>query len=144
MKLEQIERIGPKTINLLNKIKIKDTNDLVKYYPFRYNIIKRSNLKEATNNSYVVIDGKIETKPVYYRIKKNLDKLSFKLNTGTYLINILIFNRGFMKNLLKEGNNITVIGKYDKIHNLITATEIKMELIGDKTIIEPVYHPYVR
>ena len=74
MKLEQIERIGPKTINLLNKIKIKDTNDLVKYYPFRYNIIKRSNLKEATNNSYVVIDGKIETKPVYYRIKKNLDK----------------------------------------------------------------------
>lgn len=140
MKLEQIERIGPKTINLLNKIKIKDTNDLVKYYPFRYNIIKRSNLKEATNNSYVVIDGKIETKPVYYRIKKNLDKLSFKLNTGTYLINILIFNRGFMKNLLKEGNNITVIGKYDKIHNLITATEIKMELIGNNITIEPVYH----
>ena len=47
MKLEEIKRIGPKTLNLLNKIKIKDTNDLVTYYPFRYNIIKRSNLKEA-------------------------------------------------------------------------------------------------
>ena len=140
MKLEEIKRIGPKTISLLNKIKIKDTNDLVTYYPFRYNIIKKSNLKEAENNTYVTIDGKVETKPVYYRIKKNLDKLSFKMNTGTYIVNILIFNRGFMRTIIKEGSNITIIGKYDKMHNLITATEIKMELIGDKTIIEPVYH----
>lgn len=140
MKLEEIKRIGPKTISLLNKLKIKDTNDLVKYYPFRYNIIKKSNLKEAENNSYVTIDGKVETKPVYYRIKKNLDKLSFKMNTGTYLVNILIFNRGFMRTIIKEGSKITIIGKYDKIHNQITATEIKMESIGDKTIIEPVYH----
>lgn len=140
MKLEEIKRIGPKTISLLNKIKIKDTNDLVTYYPFRYNIIKKSNLKEAENNTYVTIDGKVETKPVYYRIKKNLDKLSFKMNIGTYIVNILIFNRGFMRTIIKEGSNITIIGKYDKMHNLITATEIKMELIGDKTIIEPVYH----
>ncbi len=140
MKLEEIKRIGPKTISLLNKLKIKDTNDLVKYYPFRYNIIKKSNLKEAENNSYVTIDGKVETKPVYYRIKNNLDKLSFKMNTGTYLVNILIFNRGFMRTIIKEGSKITIIGKYDKIHNQITATEIKMETIGDKTIIEPVYH----
>lgn len=140
MKLEEIKRIGPKTISLLNKLKIKDTNDLVKYYPFRYNIIKKSNLKEAENNSYVTIDGKVETKPVYYRIKKNLDKLSFKMNTETYLVNILIFNRGFMRTIIKEGSKITIIGKYDKIHNQITATEIKMESIGDKTIIEPVYH----
>lgn len=140
MKLEEIKRIGPKTISLLNKIKIKDTNDLVTYYPFRYNIIKKTNLKEAENNTYVTIDGKVETKPVYYRIKKNLDKLSFKMNTGTYIVNILIFNRGFMRTIIKEGSNITIIGKYDKMHNLITATEIKMELIGDKTIIEPVYH----
>ena len=140
MKLEEIKRIGPKTISLLNKIKIKDTNDLVTYYPFRYNIIKKSNLKEAENNTYVTIDGKVETKPVYYRIKKNLDKLSFKMNTGTYIVNILIFNRGFMRTIIKEGSNITIIGKYDKMHNLITATEIKMELIGDKAIIEPVYH----
>ena len=140
MKLEEIKRIGPKTISLLNKLKIKDTNDLVKYYPFRYNIIKKSNLKEAENNSYVTIDGKVETKPVYYRIKNNLDKLSFKMNTGTYLVNILIFNRGFMRTIIKEGSKITIIGKYDKIHNQITATEIKMESIGDKTIIEPVYH----
>lgn len=140
MKLEEIKRIGPKTLNLLNKIKIKDTNDLVTYYPFRYNIIKRSNLKEAENNTYVTIDGKVETKPSFYRIKKNLDKLSFKLNTGAYLVNIIIFNRGFMRATIKENTNVTVIGKYDKIHNTITASEIKIGLIGNETIIEPVYH----
>ena len=70
MKLEEIKRIGPKTLNLLNKIKIKDTNDLVTYYPFRYNIIKRSNLKEAENNTYVTIDGKVETKPSFIASKR--------------------------------------------------------------------------
>ena len=45
-----------------------------------------------------------------------------------------------MRTIIKEGSKITIIGKYDKIHNQITATEIKMETIGDKTIIEPVYH----
>lgn len=140
MKLEEIKRIGPKTLSLFNKIKIKDTNDLVNYYPFRYNIIKRTDLKTAENNSYVVVDGKIETKPSFYRIKKNLDKLSFKLNTGSYLVNVTLFNRGFMRLMLKETTTVTITGKYDKLHNSIVGSDIRLGLIGDKIIIEPVYH----
>ena len=59
MKLEEIKRIGPKTLSLFNNIKIKDTDDLIYYYPFRYNVIKRTDLKMADNNSYVVVDGRI-------------------------------------------------------------------------------------
>ncbi len=140
MKLEEIKRIGPKTLSLFNKIKIKDTDDLIHYYPFRYNVIKRTDLKMADNNSYVVVDGKIETKPSFYRIKKNLDKLSFKLNTGSFLVNVTLFNRGFMRLMLKETTTVTVTGKYDKLHNSIVGTDIRLGLIGNKIIIEPVYH----
>ncbi len=140
MSLEELERIGPKTISLLNKIKIKNTNDLITYYPFRYNIIKKTNIKEAENNTYITIDGKVETKPNYYKIKKNLDKLSFKVKTENITVNIIIFNRGFMRTIIKQGKDITITGKYDKLHNLIIASEIKMELLGNKIIIEPIYH----
>ena len=140
MKLEEIKRIGPKTLSLFNKIKIKDTDDLIHYYPFRYNVIKRTNLKMADNNSYVVVDGRIETKPSFYRIKKNLDKLSFKLNTGSFLVNVTLFNRGFMRLMLKETTTVTITGKYDKLHNSIVGTDIRLGLIGNKIIIEPVYH----
>ena len=40
--------------------------------------------------------------------------MTFKLNTGDKLLNIVIFNRGFLKPKLKIGTTITVIGKYDK------------------------------
>lgn len=140
MKLEEIKRIGPKTLSLFNKIKIKDTDDLIHYYPFRYNVIKKTDLKMADNNSYVVVDGRIETKPSFYRIKKNLDKLSFKLNTGSFLVNVTLFNRGFMRLMLKETTTVTITGKYDKLHNSIVGTDIRLGLIGNKIIIEPVYH----
>ena len=42
--LEDIKGIGPRTIKLLNKIGINNSNDLVHYYPFRYDDIKRSNI----------------------------------------------------------------------------------------------------
>lgn len=140
MNLEEIKKVGPKTLSLFNKIKVKTTDDLVTYYPFRYNIIKKTELNNQVDNTYVTVDGKIETKPSYYQIKKNLDKLSFKLNTGTHLVNIIIFNRGYMRMMLKEKTSIIVIGKYDRLHNLITANEIRVGTIGTETIIEPVYH----
>ena len=44
MKLEDIKGIGPKSISLFNKIGIHKLEDLVTYYPFRYNIIKKTNI----------------------------------------------------------------------------------------------------
>lgn len=140
MRLENIKGIGPKTVSLFNKIGISELEDLVKYYPFRYNIIKKTNIYESLDGDVIVVDGIIETVPSYYRIRKGLDKLSFKFKTDNFLVNVIIFNRGYLRNYIKAGNKVCVIGKYDKIHNTISANEIRFSLIGDKIIIEPVYH----
>lgn len=66
--------------------------------------------------------------------------MSFRLNTGSYLINIIIFNRGFLKNKLTPGTSITIFGKYDKIHNTIIANDIRFSLLDEKEKIEGVYH----
>ena len=47
--LETIEGIGPKTKELLNKIKIYTVEDLLNYYPYRYDIIKRSDLSNLSD-----------------------------------------------------------------------------------------------
>ena len=46
--LEDIKGIGPKTLKLLNNLGIKNINDLLCYYPYRYDILKRSDI----NNPY--------------------------------------------------------------------------------------------
>ena len=44
MELENIKGIGPKTVNILRRLGINNTLDLVTYYPFRYDIIKKSDI----------------------------------------------------------------------------------------------------
>ena len=133
--LYDIKGVGPKTIEILNKLGINNISDLIDYYPYRYDVLKATSLNEEV----VIISGNIETMPVINFFKK-INKLSFKLNAFGRLINVVIFNRGFLKNNLNIGKTITVIGKYDELKNTITASDIKLFDLGESTIIEPIYH----
>lgn len=139
MTLEDIKGLGPKNLKLLNKLGINDIGDLVSFYPFRYDVIKRSNINELEDGDKIIIDGIVETIPNVFYFNRRKDKMSFKLNTAQNIFNINIYNRGFLKSRLKIGTSITVIGKIDKKHNLIVVSDIKFGSIL-KTKIEPVYH----
>lgn len=139
MELTQIKGLGMKTCEKLDKLGIKDIKSLFTFYPFRYNIIKRSNLKEVKNNEQITIDGIIESIPSIFYFKGKKDKMNFKLNTGFKTFNIVIFNRGFLKNKLTIGTEITVVGKIDKIKSIIVVSDLYFGKI-DKERIEPVYH----
>jgi len=133
--LKDIKGVGPKTLSLLNKLGIYTVEDLVDYFPFRYNTIAPTRLEEGE----VVITGIIETMPMTTYIKRNLNKLSFRIETDEQLVNVTIFNRAFMKNNLRRGMTVTVLGEYDEKRNTITANNIMLKEITD-TYIEPVYH----
>ena len=124
---------------MLNKLGIYNIYDLITFYPFRYNLIKRSDLNSLMDKDRIVMDGYIENTPTLFRFKSKLDQMRFKLNTGSNLMNVTIYNRGFLKNKLNIGTYVTVIGKYDKIHNSIVASELRFGSILKDTI-EPVYH----
>lgn len=124
---------------MLNKLGIYNIYDLITFYPFRYNLIKRSDLNSLMDKDRIVMDGYIENTPSLFRFKSKLDQMRFKLNTGSNLMNVTIYNRGFLKSKLNIGTYVTVIGKYDKIHNSIVASELRFGSILKDTI-EPVYH----
>lgn len=138
--LKDVKGIGPKSLMLLNKIGINTINDLVTHYPFRYVFLERTDIRNAENDSHVIIDGKVESVPILMRFKAGLNKMNFRLVTMYGVVGVSIFNRAFMKKDLAIGSTITVIGKFDKQKNVITASEIKFESLSGKVKIEPVYH----
>lgn len=140
MELENIKGIGKSKLEILKRLNINDVEQLQTYYPFRYNVIKKTDITNLQDEDKVIIDGVIETKPNVFYFSRKKDKTSFKLNTGTKLLNIIIFNRGFLKSKLNIGTIITVIGKYDKRNNNVVAQEIRLEKLEEKAKIEPVYH----
>ena len=140
MELENYKGIGPRTLNILHRLGIWTSNDLLQYYPFRFNRIERSNLFLLEDGDSITIDGIVENNAKVSYIRGYRDKMDFRLDTGGKLINVTIFNRGFLKNKLVAGTKITVIGKYNKKRNTVIASDIKFSLLSDIPSIEPVYH----
>ena len=140
MALKDIKGVGPRALTLLSKIGINTVDDLVTHYPFRYEFLVRGNLEETNDGDHIIIDGKIESSPILVRFKAGLNKMNFRLVTASGVVGISIFNRAFLKSQLTVGTTVTVIGKFDKPKNVITASEIKMESLSNKVKIEPVYH----
>ena len=139
-KLEEIKGIGPKTLILLKKLNINNIDELINFYPFRYEVIKRSDLKNLKQDDKIIIDGIIESIPNITYFKQKRNKMTFRLNVGQLLINVIIFNRAFLKPKLNIKTKVTVIGKYDKFHNNIIASDIRFEELGNTEKIEGVYH----
>ena len=135
-----VKGIGPKAVTLLNKLGIYTIDDLVTHYPFRYDVLKRSDLSQATADEKVIMDGKVESVPILLRFKAGLNKLNFRLVTASGVIGVSIFNRAFMKNNLTIGTNVIVIGKFDRAKNILTASDIKFGLLNNQAKIEAVYH----
>lgn len=137
MKLELIPKLGPKTINLLKKININTVEDLVTFYPFRYNLIKISNINDIIENELCYVKVKIISEPKIVYYKRNLNKLEFMVESNNCIFKVVIFNRFFLKKDLQVSKDILVMGKYDKRRKIFVANDISFDFTEK---IEPVYH----
>lgn len=138
MKLEQLPKIGPKTINILNKININTVEDLLTYYPYRYNVIKFINIDEANENMICYIKAKVLSVPKVAYIKKNFNRLDFIASNSNQDFKVTIFNRAYLKQSLTLDKEIVLIGKFSKLKNSFVANDIKYNMHEER--IEPIYH----
>lgn len=139
MELVDIKGVGQKSEVLLNKLNIYNVEDLLEFYPYRYNIYKPVDLETSEENTSVTINALIESTPKLSYIKRNFNRLSFKALTSNLLINVTIFNRAFLYKNLEVGKNIMLVGKYNKQKNTFVASELKLGILTEPKI-EPVYH----
>ncbi len=139
MKLSEIKGLGPKSLEYLSNIGINNIDDLVSYYPYRHDIIVLDDIKEAKDGDHVTIECIVDSVPLTRRFRANMSSLTFRAMSNKKMIAIVIFNRAFLKNNIKPGNVITVIGKYDLKKNTVVASDIKFEKLETGSI-ESVYH----
>ena len=140
LELENIDGIGPKTKELLNKLKIYTGEDLLYYYPYRYDVLKRSDISVLNDGDKIVMDGIIEGQPTIIYVNKSLKKIIFRINTGHVIFNITLYNRIHLYPELKSGKEVTIIGKYNKLKNTIVATDIRFSMLPPSAKIEPIYY----
>lgn len=124
-------------IELLNTMEIYRLNDLITYYPYRYDVLKATIPNEESDK--IIVEATIIDLPKVFFIRKNMTRMSFKVSSqyGEYLVSI--FNRHFLKRNLTLNKVITIIGKLDKNKHSIIANDIKFQPLSEIEGIYPVY-----
>ena len=140
--LENLQGIGPKTINMLNMMGIYNVLDLLRYYPCRYDILKRSDISNLRSRDRVVTSGVIDGQPTMIFITEKFRKIIFRVNTGSGILNITVYNRNSLYKDLAQGKVVTVIGIYDRSKNTVIASSVRFEELPVSPKIDSVYRLY--
>ncbi|MBR1679794.1 MAG: ATP-dependent DNA helicase RecG [Bacilli bacterium] len=139
MDLEHIKGIGEKTIEHLYKAGIYNLEDLLTYYPYRYQILKPTSLEETKENETITINAIITDVGKVSFIKRNFNVLRFKAESYGKILSVSIFNRSYLKPNMSVGREITLTGKYNALKNSFTASDMKLSKLESEKII-PIYH----
>jgi ATP-dependent DNA helicase RecG len=135
-----ITGIGEETAEALAEIKVYTIQDLLEYFPYRYEDYRIKDLADVKHDEKVTIEGKVHSEPslIYYGRKRS--RLTVRVLVDRYLINVVFFNQPYLKNSIEINTPITVTGKWDQHRQTITANEMKKVGSSQKKEFEPVYH----
>lgn len=140
MGLKDLTGIGSKSLGLLNNLGIYSMEDLIRNYPYRFDVLVRRDINDERFYNNFVSDGIVESSPVVNFFKGRMNRLTFRCNVQNKIIKVTIFNRAFMKNNIKPGSVVTVIGKYNPKSETLTASNILLKALPNGLEIIPVYH----
>ncbi|WP_068616789.1 ATP-dependent DNA helicase RecG [Paenibacillus tuaregi] len=114
--------------------------DLLEYYPFRYEDYRLRSLSEVKDGEKVTVQAKVMGLPVLQRYGKK-SRLTCKVMADEWMFTATWFNRHFLKDQLTPGREVTLTGKWDLRRAQMTVSESEFP---DKGVIrsgslQPVY-----
>lgn len=141
--LKEILKIDDKTIKKLESLEIKTLYDLFYYFPRAYddrtNIVKISDLR---GEEYVVLRGNIMT-VADIPTRNGMKMIKSTVSDGTGIIEVIWFQRPYLKKTLKIGEEYIFIGQIKRgYHYQMTNPEFKLysgQLKSDEGEILPIY-----
>lgn len=137
--LLKIKGIGDKSLKYLKTLNINSIEELLSYYPYRYIINKINDVSQLEDGGNYCLHAIVDSYPILRRFNGRMNSLTFRVGSNKKVLKVIIFNRAFLKQNIKLGMEITIIGKYNESNNTIVASDIKLEKVPDGSI-EPHYH----
>lgn len=134
--IADLKGFGPKSAEKFQKLDIYTIEDLLLYYPFRYEDFKSKSVFELADGEKAVITGTVVTPAnvQYYGFKRN--RLSFKIKQGEAVIAISFFNQPYLADKIELGQDVAVFGKWDQAKSALTGMKLLAQVEDD---MQPVY-----
>ncbi|KRK46512.1 ATP-dependent DNA helicase RecG [Dellaglioa algida] len=105
--------VGPKKLTALNQLGINTIEDLLTFYPYRYDDLKAKKLSEITDQEKVTLKGTVSSEPVLVRFGQKRNLLNVRLLVDDGNITVSFFNQPFLQKQFEIGKEVAVYGKWD-------------------------------
>lgn len=134
--LSVLPGIGPKSAEKYKKLGIETVEDLLLYFPFRYEDFKSKNVLDLEDGEKAVVSGLVATPAnvQYYGYKRN--RLRFTIKQGELVLAVSFFNQPYLVDKIELGQTVAVFGKWDKAKGALTGMKLLAQVEDD---LQPVY-----
>ncbi|KJU98138.1 ATP-dependent DNA helicase RecG [Streptococcus gordonii] len=134
--LSVLPGVGPKSAEKFAKLGIETLQDLLLYFPFRYEDFQSKQVLDLEDGEKAVISGIVATPAnvQYYGFKRN--RLRFSIKQGEVILAVNFFNQPYLADKVEVGANIAIFGKWDKAKASLTGMKLLAQVEDD---LQPVY-----
>ena len=134
--LRALPGVGPKSAEKFAKLGLLTLEDLLLYFPFRYEDFKSRNVLDLEDGEKAVISGVVATPPnvQYYGFKRN--RLRFSIKQEEVVVAVNFFNQPYLADKIELGQTMAVFGKWDRGKASLTGMKVLAQVTDD---LQPVY-----
>ncbi|MBP2097356.1 ATP-dependent DNA helicase RecG [Enterococcus rivorum] len=131
--------VGPKRAENLKELGIETVEDLLTYYPFRYDDIQEKEISEIQDQEKVTLKGIAVSEAVVSRYGYKKSRLTFRMMQDHAVINVSFFNQPYLKDKIIQSEEIAVYGKWDAKRKALNGMKI-LASKNDGEEFAPIYH----
>ena len=130
--------VGPKRVTALKELAIENINDLLTYFPFRYEDMQAKDPSELTDQAKVTLKGTVAAEPVVTRFGRKKSRLNFQLLLDDHqIIPVTFFNQPWLRDQMEVGHDLVVYGRFDAKRQSLSGMKLLSSANGAMGSIYP-------
>ncbi|MBN6205948.1 ATP-dependent DNA helicase RecG [Ralstonia pickettii] len=137
--VKSIKGVGDKLAEELAAVGIDTIEDVLLYLPYKYDVLEILPLNELIHEDKVTIVGRVIYEPSLSFYGRKKSRLSLTVEVENVAVKAVMFNRAFAKKQLKEGDIVTLTGKWDAHRLQITVSNYRKGALEETAEIQPIY-----
>jgi ATP-dependent DNA helicase RecG len=122
--LAQLPGVGPKRLESLESLGIKNIYDLLFYFPFRYEDMEAKSLDQAVDQEKILLKGVVASEPILARFGYKKTRLNVRILTEGESIMVTFFNQPWLKDKFETGQDAAVYGKWNEARRSLTGMKV--------------------
>ncbi|GAB2024859.1 ATP-dependent DNA helicase RecG [Lactovum odontotermitis] len=144
--IQYMKGVGPKSFENYRKLGISTVQDLLLYFPFRYEDVAGRQVMDLLDSEKATVVAEIVTPANLGYFGAHRSRLTFKAKQGDVIFGVSFFNQPYLKDKVEVGQTVALYGKWEAKRQQLLGMKILSTVEGENgeattdADFQPIYH----